>query len=174
MRTCSTRAVSEAQASRARTRAAAHQGDAAAAAVDVRNLVGCTCGSIIVRRVALAARTACYKRSCAPCMAKFTVLHTEHCTLDAPLMYISSVRHPPHSSCAISVPAERRSATSGSARPHSPTRVAVRCCLPAGGTGVMPLHCRQDKGAEGRAGSRQTRAVGRCQRPPRRSRGCMS
>jgi hypothetical protein len=34
------------------------------------------------------------------------VLHTEHCTLEAPLMYMSSVLHPPHSSCAISVPAE--------------------------------------------------------------------
>ncbi len=59
----------------------------------------------------------CPTRAHAPCMARLTVLHTEHCTLDAPLMYISSVLQPPHSSCAISVP--------------------------AGGTGVMLLHSAQ-------------------------------
>jgi len=45
------------------------------------------------------------------------VLQTAHWTLDAPRMYMSSVRQPPHSSCAISVP--------------------------AGGTGVTPLHRAQ-------------------------------
>ena len=50
-----------------------------------------------------------------PCMAKFTVLHTEHCTLEAPRMYISSVLHPPHSSCAISVPDKPR----GQRREHA-------------------------------------------------------
>ena len=44
-------------------------------------------------------------RGYAPCIARLTVLHTEHCTLEAPLMYISSVLQPPHSSWAISVPA---------------------------------------------------------------------
>ena len=53
----------------------------------------------------LARRTLSHMQAHAPCIARFTVLHTEHCTLEAPLMYISSVLQPPHSSCAISVPA---------------------------------------------------------------------
>ncbi len=55
---------------------------------------------------ASATARAASSRVCAPCIARLTVLHTEHCTLEAPLMYISSVRQPPHSSCAISVPAQ--------------------------------------------------------------------
>ena len=38
------------------------------------------------------------------CIARLTVEHTEHCTDDANRVYMSSVRHPPHTSCAISVP----------------------------------------------------------------------
>jgi hypothetical protein len=38
------------------------------------------------------------------CMARLTVLHTEHCTDVAPRKYMSNVRQPPHTSCAISVP----------------------------------------------------------------------
>ena len=89
--------------------------------------------------------SACIETACSlrvPCMAKFTVLHTEHCTLEAPRMYISSVLHPPHSSCAISVPDK----PSGRRREHAfySVRAAsqvVPRAAPAGGTGVMLLHC---------------------------------
>lgn len=50
----------------------------------------------------------------APCAARLRVLQTEHCTLAAPRTYIRRVRHPPQSSCDMSVP--------------------------EGGTGVMVLH----------------------------------
>lgn len=41
-----------------------------------------------------------------PSIARFTVWQQEHCTLVAPRMYMRRVWHPPHTSCAISVPAE--------------------------------------------------------------------
>ena len=66
------------------------------------------------------------------------MLHTEHCTLEAPRMYISCVRHPPHSSCAISEPAPKKKSQLAGCRLCCPRRGGRDA--PAGGTGVMLLH----------------------------------
>jgi hypothetical protein len=91
----------------------AHECDVAPPAVHVRYLVGCRASE----HAAVTPLAQGRRLGRSPCMARLSVLHTEHCTLDAPRMYMSSVRHPPHSSCAISVP--------------------------AGGTGVTPLQSAQ-------------------------------
>jgi hypothetical protein len=67
-------------------------------------------------------------------------------------MYISSVLQPPHSSCAISVPSDaaqraQREKACASRLGHAFSRRRVKRATdnaPAGGTGVMPLHCRKN------------------------------
>ena len=106
----------------------------------------------------------------APCMARFTVLHTEHCTLDAPLMYISNVLQPPHSSCAISVPVPQTAEQAMSAAPAA--LVAGSSVVPAGGTGVMLLHCGTQKGSSEASSQPHVRVPLACARgartPPKR------
>ena len=120
------------------TRAGAHERDAAAAAVHVRNLVGCAAER---RTAGQCTRLCALQAACsggAPCIARLTVLHTEHCTLEAPRIYMSSVLQPPHSSCAISVPAQPQPGSAGGTAAAAPR---AQRNAPAGGTGVMLLHC---------------------------------
>lgn len=68
-----------------------------------------------------------------PCTDKLTVLHCEHWTDVAPRTYINKVLHPPHTSCAISVP-ERINCT----------RLVVSTSL--GSAAICSLiHCFEDR-----------------------------